>query len=159
MLGNLVSEAKEVQESEGLELVLKHKGSLLGGLTSGSSVFHLRTSHVYSQSKPGVPSQSLVKRHCFPCQQRHLHSSAPLPPSISLASQRPRLQPNQPVCFQCLTSHTWQASGTLNTTIIWLMGKLFSISGNKYFWLIMTGGKGLKIHLLLDCVDNIFSSL
>lgn len=27
------------------------------------------------------------------------------------------------------------------------MRKLFSISGNKYFWLIMTGGKGLKIHL------------
>jgi hypothetical protein len=37
-------------------------------------------------------------------------------------------------------------SGTLNAVIIWLMSKLFSISGNKYFWLIMTRGKGMKIY-------------
>ena len=39
----------------------------------------------------------------------------------------PRLQRSKPVCFQCLTFNTWQTDGTLNTTIIWLRRKLFSI--------------------------------
>lgn len=130
-----------------LELILEHKRSLFGRLAFDSSFFQSVNSHVYSRGKPRVPPQNLVRRRCLPCQQRHLHSSSPMPPSVSLASKSPRLQRSKPVCFQCLTFNTWQTDGTLNTTIIWLRRKLFSISGNPYFWLIMTGGKGLKLHL------------
>lgn len=106
-------------------------------------MFHqLMNSDIHYQVNLEAPSQS--SQPCSFC-QCHLCSSSPSI-QISLASQSSRFKQSKPVCFQFLTFHTWQVSGTLNAVIIWLMSKLFSISGNKYFWLIMTRGKGMKIY-------------
>lgn len=122
-----------------LFLLLRTYGDILFKSSSKSNC-NTKEFHVRCQRSPRATFHSAI----------NTVSTAPLLAYkylLLLASRISLFKPSKPVCFQFLTFHTWQTSRTLNAVIIWLMSKLFSISGNKYFWLIMTRGKGMKIYL------------